>query len=436
MKLQLTVQDRPLTGTVTVPGDKSLAHRVALFGALAEGESVVGNYPDSGVTRAMRGALETLGVPSSLETNTFRIVGHGFRPFPNAGVTVDCGNSATTIRLLAGALAGTKSEATLDGSVGLRKRPMDRIAEPLRAMGASVETTRGCAPLRISPVPLHPIGYDLPQASAQVLSCLQLAALGTNGECRFTVPGPVRDHTARMLCAMGAEVQDDGETSFVQALGTFGPVSGRPYPMSLKPLRGVLPGDMSSAAFLFAAAAIVPGSRVTVCDVDVNPTRTGFLDLLAKMGAEVRYANPREELGEPVADVTVAARPLKGISVRGDVVVRAIDEFPAFAVVAACAEGATRVRDARELRYKETDRIAAICTQLKALGVKVSEEPDGFTVWGGTLKGGTAQAHGDHRLAMSMALLGLRAPVIVEGAEILNESFPSFVPTLQHLGVA
>ena len=421
MNLTVQMADRPLCGTVEVPGDKSLAHRAALFAALAEGVSEVSNYPDSGVTRAMRGALASLGVPSTLEGGVLRLSGNGLKPFPVSGAVAYCGNSATTIRLLAGAVAATGSTAVLDGSAGLRKRPMDRIIDPLRAMGAAVEGTPGvaadgravlCAPLSFRPAPLKGIDYALPVASAQVLSCLQIAALGATGESHFTVPGPVRDHTVRMLRAMGASVS---------------------CLTPLRPLKGRLPGDISSAAFLLAAAAIVPGSRITVKGIGVNPTRTGVLDALEKMGAKISLSAAREEMGEPVADVTLEAGPLKGIAIAGDLVVRAIDEIPVLAAVAAFAEGETVVREARELRYKETDRIAAIVAQLRALGVDISEQPDGFTIQGGTLTGGTARANGDHRLAMSMAICGLRAPVTVEGAEILDESFPSFLPTLASL---
>lgn len=425
MKLTLPCCARPLSGAVEVPGDKSLAHRAMLFASLAEGESEVRNYPDSGVTRAMRGALESLGVPSSLEAGVLRVKGNGFRPFPNAGATGHCGNSATTIRLMAGAVAGTGSSATLDGSAGLRRRPMNRVADPLRAMGAEIATDDGRAPLVFSAAGrLKPVDYAVPVASAQVLSCLQIAALGASGASRFTVPGPVRDHTARMLGSMGAEISSEGFVSTV-----------RPLARPLRSLHATLPGDISSATFLFAAAAIVPGSRITVTGIGVNPTRTGILDVLESMGAVVSLANARDEMGEPVADVTVAAAPLKAVEIKGDLVVRSIDEFPAIAAVAAFAEGVTVVREAKELRYKESDRIAAIVTQLRALGAEVDEFDDGFAVHGGTLTGGTAQANGDHRLAMSMALCGLRAPVSVEGAEILNESFPSFVPSLVALGV-
>lgn len=395
-----------------------------LFAALAEGETEVRNYPDSGVTRAMRGALASLGVPSTLEDGVLRVTGAGFRPFPNAGATAYCGNSATTIRLLAGAVAGTGSSATLDGSEGLRRRPMNRVADPLREMGVSISTADGRAPMTFAAADhVRAVDYTVPVASAQVLSCLQIAALGASGESHFTVPGPVRDHTERMLGSMGADISSTGFVSTV-----------RPLTRALAPLHATLPGDISSAAFLFAAAAIVPDSRITVTGIGVNPTRTGVLDVLAQMGAEVVYANARDEMGEPVADVTLAAAPLKGVEIRGDLVVRSIDEFPAIAAVAAFAAGETVVREAKELRYKESDRIAAIVSQLRALGADVEEFDDGFAVRGGTLKGGTARANGDHRLAMSMALCGLRAPVSVEGAEILNESFPSFVPTLVALG--
>lgn len=423
MDLRLTAASAPLRGSVAVPGDKSLAHRVALFAALAAGDTEVGNYPDSGVTRAMRRALEALGVPSSLDGDVLRLSGgRRFQP----GVVAYCGNSGTTFRLLAGALAATGTSATLDGSDGLRRRPMDRIAEPLRLMGADVSTSDGRAPLVFRPAPLHGIDYALPVASAQVLSCLQLAALGADGVSTFRVPGPVRDHTTRMLRAMGARIDEDGCATRVHPL---------PPSASLRPLCGTLPGDISSSAFILVAAAIVPGSRITVENVGVNPTRTGILDVLAEMGAVVSVENVRETFGEPVGDITLESAPLRGIDIGGDMVVRSIDEFPAIAVAAAFADGTTVVKDAEELRYKESDRIAAIVAQLRALGTDVTETPDGFSVRGGTVRGGTARANGDHRLAMSMALCGLRAaaPVTVQDAEILNESFPGFVSSLDSL---
>lgn len=422
MDLCLPMAQGPLDGAVTLAGDKSMAHRAALFAALAQGVSEIARYPDSGVTRAMRGALASLGVKTDWRDGVLRVEGQGFKPFPQAGAEAYCGHSATTIRLLAGALAATGSQAVLSGSAGLSKRPMDRIVEPLRAMGADIADTAGCAPLRIAPAALKGIDYAVPVASAQVLSCLQLAALGASGPSRFTVPGPVRDHTVRMLAAMGASIASEGSETRVEPLAA-----------PLRPLKGALPGDISSAAFLFVAAALVPGSRVTVRDVGVNPARTGCLDVLAAMGAHVTLANAREEMGEPVADVTLTAAPLKGVRCSGDVIVRAIDEWPALAAAAAFAEGDTVVREAAELRHKETDRIAAVVRQFRALGAEVEEFPDGFRIRGGTLAGGRAEAGGDHRLAMSLALLGLRKNVTVGGAEILEESFPGFAETLASL---
>lgn len=422
MELCLPAAVGPLCGRVAVPGDKSLAHRAALFAALAVGDSEVGNYPDSGVTRAMREALATLGTPSTLVDGVLRLSGGKWQD----ATLVYCGNSGTTFRLLAGALAATGTAAVLDGSEGLRRRPMGRIAAPLRLMGADVTTTDGHAPLVFRPTSLHGIDYTLPVASAQVLSCLQLAALGAEGVSTFRVPGPVRDHTTRMLRAMGARIEENGLTTRVHPLTAL---------ETLKPLKGVLPGDISSAAFLLVAAAIAPGSRITVANVGVNPTRTGILDVLSEMGASVDVSNIRDVFGEPTGDVTLTAAPLRGVTIGGDLVVRSIDEFPAIAVAAAFAEGITVVRDAEELRYKESDRIAAIVTQLRALGADVAEAPDGFTIRGGTVRGGTARANGDHRLAMSMALCGLRAPasVVVSGAEILAESFPEFTAKLAAL---
>ena len=314
MELSLPPAVNPLHGRVAVPGDKSLAHRAALFAALAVGNSEVGNYPDSGVTRAMRQALAALGVPSMLENGVLRLSG---RKWHNAA-TVYCGNSGTTFRLLAGALAATGTAAVLDGSEGLRRRPMERIAEPLLLMGADVTTTDGHAPLVFRPAFLRGIDYTLPVASAQVLSCLQLAALGAEGASTFRVPGPVRDHTTRMLCAMGARIEVDGPMTRVHPLRSL---------EILKPLKGALPGDISSAAFLLVAAAIVPGSRITVANVGLNPTRTGILDILSEMGASIDIANVRDVFGELAGDVTLAAAPLRGVTIGGDLVVRSIDEF-------------------------------------------------------------------------------------------------------------
>jgi 3-phosphoshikimate 1-carboxyvinyltransferase len=422
----------PLAGDILLPGDKSLSHRAALFAALAEGSSTIDRFLVSGVTRAMLDALTALGVAWSLDGTRLTVCGKGLRGFAPPLAPLFCGNSATTIRMLAGALAASGTPCTLDGSEGLRKRPMNRITEPLLAMRVPVATANGCAPLtldaRSESSPLHAMDYTLPVASAQVKSCLILAALAADGVTTLREPGPSRDHTERMLSAMGADIRTDE------------PLTIRVVPLTspLAPLSLELPGDISSAAFLLVAAALVPGSSIRIRDVGLNPTRTGILDVLTRMGARIAVENQRVAAGEPVGDILLTAAPLKGVSVSGDAVVRMIDEFPAFAIAACFADGATEVRDAEELRYKETDRISVMCGELKKLGVRLEERTDGFTIHGGTLTGGACEAHGDHRLAMSLALAGLAspAPVTVHHAEILDESFPDFIPQLRRLGAS
>ena len=414
----------PLTGDYRPEGDKSLSHRALLFAALAEGESVIRRFLVGGVTRAMLRCLRQLGVAWELDeaAHLLRVRGVGLRGLRAPAAPLDCGNSATTFRLLAGAVAGAGVPCVLDGSEGLRKRPMGRIVEPLRAMGADVEAVDGHAPLTFRPAPLHPLAYALPVASAQVKSCLILAALSADGPCAISEPGPSRDHTERMLAAMGAAIR----TLDPPAHGAV----VLPQTAPLRPLDLELPGDISSAAFLLVAATILPGSDLTLRQVGVNPTRTGILDALRAMGADITAANAATLAGEPVADLRVRAAPLRATDVSGDLVVRMIDEFPAFMIAAACAQGRTVVRDAAELRAKESDRIAIMARALRAIGVRVEEFPDGFAIDGtGAIAGGaTLDAHGDHRVAMSLALAGLvaREPVAIGGFGILTESFPDF----------
>lgn len=416
----------PLSGEVRVPGDKSLAHRALLFSALACGTSRITDFPDSGVTRAMMNALSALGIRVRLENKVLTVEGHGWRQFPNERVEVYCGNSATTLRLLAGAIVGTRSSATLTGSTGLCRRPMERIVAPLEQMGAKVCATNGCAPLEFAQsLRLNSINYTMPVASAQVKSCLILAALGAKGHTTITEPGPSRDHTELMLSAMGANISTCGHT-----------ITVAPLEKELSSLNGTLVGDISSAAFIFAAAAIVLGSCVTVRGICLNPTRIAFLEVLMRMGCNINIENESRSFGEAVGDVTLSAPDiLTAVDISGDEVVRMIDEFPAFAAVAAFAQGVSTVRDARELRFKESDRIAAIVNNLRELSVAVNEFEDGFEVIGGAVKGGTVNAGGDHRLAMSLALMGLasNSPVIVKGASILNESYPEFCSTITQL---
>lgn len=405
-----------------MPGDKSLSHRASLFAALADGESVIDRFLVSGVTRMMLNALTSLQIPWTLEGERLIVNGRGLQGLHKPAQPINCGNSATTIRLLAGALAAAGTPCVLDGSAGLRKRPMDRITEPLLLMNVPITATFGCAPLHLAKRdrmrPLQALTYTLPVASAQVKSCLMLAALAGDGCSVIREPGPSRDHTERMLKAMGADIRTSA-----------GAVEVRPLTRALSPLRMSLAGDISSAAFLLVAAAIVPGSSICIRDVGLNPTRTGILDALRMMGAAITIENERLVAGEPVGDIHLMSGPLHAITVSGDLVVRMIDEFPAFSIAACFAEGTTVVRDARELRYKETDRIAVLCGELHKLGVELEMFEDGFAIQGKTLKGGTGDGAGDHRIAMSLAIAGLASPepVIVQHAEILNESFPDFV---------
>ncbi|MBQ7190954.1 MAG: 3-phosphoshikimate 1-carboxyvinyltransferase [Kiritimatiellae bacterium] len=429
--MELTLHaKRKLEGEVSLPGDKSLSHRAALFAALADGVSEIDNFLDAGVTRAMLNALSAFGVRYELHGRHLTVCSHGLAGWREPQAPVFCGNSATTYRLLAGAVAASGLACTLDGSEGLRTRPMERIFQPLRQMGAGIESDNGRAPARFlarsREVPLRPIQSTLPVASAQVKSCLTIAALYADGESVLDEPGPSRDHTERMLRSMGAQVSSC-EGNRVRIAGGCVP---------LRPLRIDLPGDISSAAFLLTAAALVPGSSVRIRSVGVNPTRTGFLDALRAMGGSFTVENERVVCGEPVGDIRLTASPLSATEVSGDLVVRMIDEFPVFAALACGANGVTRVREAKELRYKESDRIAILCEGLKSLGATVEEFEDGFDLVGGTCRGGEVDAHGDHRLAMSFALLGLISPepVVVRHAEILNESFPEFLTDLQQIG--
>jgi 3-phosphoshikimate 1-carboxyvinyltransferase len=437
MKL-ITLPKNPLTGTVLLPGDKSVSHRAALFASLAYGESCIQNFLMSGVTRVMLDAIKALGVETQLNGKTLIVQGRGLGSFQPPAGELHCGNSATTLRLLAGALAGSGIAATLDGSAGLRKRPMNRIVQPLGEMGALIESAAGCAPLTLRPanLPLKAIRHTLPVASAQVKTSLLLAALSADGPTILREPDLSRDHTERMLRSMGVEVEseiveEDGRQFFQT---TLVPPN---HPLALKPLNLKLPGDFSTAAFLIVAALITPNSNITLRQVGLNSTRTGLLDVLIAMGADILITNQSTQSGEPVGDLIVRASRLRGTQVGGDQIVRMIDEFPAFAAAAAFAEGSSIVRDAGELRLKESDRISALCEEMRRLGVNIEEQTDGFTIKGGReVNGGLAHSHGDHRLAMSLSLIGMAAnqPVTVAEAEIISESFPEFSQTVQGLG--
>ena len=432
-----------------IPGDKSISHRAALLGAMTLGDCVYSNFLVSGVTRVILNALSGIGVTWELAGSSLQISGIGIRGIKNSQmadrekVHIDCGNSATSMRLLAGALPAMGITAVLDGSTGLRKRPMSRIVDPLTGMGVRISDTDGCAPLSIdlSEYPLKALNYKIPIASAQVKSCLLLAALAADGVTELIEPGPSRDHTERMLLGMGINVEKELRDRKEQVDGTqCKEYITRIQPSgntALNPISMSIPGDVSAAAFLIIAVLICPESEVKICGVGINPTRTGILDALIEMGADISKENEKEIGGEPAADICIKSSTLRGVRISGSTVVRMIDEFPIFAVAASFADGTTDISDASELRYKETDRISSLCKELTKIGVDVTEKQDGFRIQGRRPYGGTTiDPHGDHRLAMAFTIAGLASqnPIRVKNPEIMQESFPEFLPILIEFG--
>ncbi|MGF1506510.1 MAG: 3-phosphoshikimate 1-carboxyvinyltransferase, partial [Anaerolineae bacterium] len=378
----------------------------------------------AGVTLATRGAVRALGfdVLSEIESS-LRFQGGGLR---EPAAPLDCVNAGTCMRLLAGALVGQTFPSVLDGSPQLRRRPMARITGPLRAMGASISDTDGRAPLHIEPAPLHGHEHTLSVASAQVKSAILLAGLHAEGATVVHEPGPSRNHTEVMLQAIGADLKVDKHTVHLAA--------AQPR---LEPLELDVPGDISSAAFVLVAAACLPGSDVVIEHVGLNPTRTGILEVLARMGSDVASTEREESGGEPLGTLRIRGGDLSGVSLGGDLIVRAIDELPVIAVAAAQAAGETRITDAAELRVKEVDRIAVVAQELRKLGVQVSEQPDGLVVEGGhPLKGTAVDSHGDHRIGMMLAVAGLFAEgeTHIQNAGCIADSFPGFAATLAALG--
>ncbi len=419
-----------LGGRIEVPGDKSISHRALLLGAIAEGATRIQNVLPAADCLATLACVRALGVEVERLSETELVVqGRGLRGLMESKDVLDCAGSGTTMRLLAGILAGQSFYSVLTGNEQLRRRPMGRIAEPLRRMGATVlgRDDGRLPPLTILGGNLQGIEYRLPVASAQVKSAILLAGLYADGPTVIHEPGPARDHTERILAAMGANIQYP--ISNITGISLRGGTE-------LLPLDILVPGDISSAAYFIAGACLVPGPEVAVVGVGVNPTRTGFLDALREMGANILVENQHEVSGEPVADIVVRAGDLRGIEVRGDWVPRMIDEFPILAVVATQAQGTTVVSEAAELRVKETDRIANVAVELRKLGASIEERPDGFVVEGpARLVGAQVNSHGDHRLAMSLVIAGLVAEgeTTIEGTECIADSFPGFEEILRAL---
>ena len=414
-----------LCGSTSVPGDKSISHRALILGALAEGTTRVRGFLAGGDTLVTLGCVRGLGVPVDCQGDALTVDGPGMFGLTPPEAPLDCVNAGTAIRLLAGVLAGQSFPSALDGSEQLRRRPMVRVTDPLIAMGAQVTARDGRAPLGFAASNLRGIRYTLPVPSAQVKSCVLLAGLHADSPTTVIEPGPARDHTERMLRAMGATVCVEGNAVTVEP-GT-----------ALRPLDMTIPGDISSAAFLLVAGRIAGDGPLTVRGVGINPTRTGLLDILAAMGVEVVLERLRDEGGEPVADLVIMPGLLTGAEIGGDLIVRAIDEFPALMIAATQAEGETVVCDAAELRVKETDRIAVMTSELAKMGAEIEERADGFRVVGPQrLHGAVVDGHDDHRVAMALAAAGLVASgeTVVQGASCMADSFPGFVETLVGLG--
>jgi 3-phosphoshikimate 1-carboxyvinyltransferase len=427
---------RRLRGTIAIPGDKSISHRAVILNAVAEGNARITHFLTGADCLATIACMQALGVRIEREADSVWVYGAGLRRTRGGGGlqepddVLDCGNSGTTLRLLAGLLAGQDGLfAVLTGDRSLRGRPQQRIVAPLRALGAAIDGRQGGdrAPLAVRGASLKGGAYELPIASAQVKSALLLAALAGTGPLTLSGRTDGRDHTERMLAAMGIDI-----TIARGTITLYPPVHPvMPYPLSLR-----VPGDPSSAAFWWVAAAIHPDAELTTTGVCLNPTRTGALDVLRAMGAQVSITNERQEGSEPVGDVTVRSSALRGVAIGGALIPRLIDELPVLAVAAACAEGDTLIRDAQELRAKETDRIAMVAHGLGALGVAVEPTADGMGITGGRgLRGTTLASHGDHRLAMAWAIAGLAATgeTRIEGAEAVEVSYPEFWETLSSI---
>ncbi|MFO7681373.1 MAG: 3-phosphoshikimate 1-carboxyvinyltransferase [Chloroflexota bacterium] len=431
--LLIRPQKTPLTGVITVPGDKSISHRAIMLAALAEGKSIIRNWLPAGDTLSTLNAFQALGVVMDVDRHSptawnLVIEGRGLYGLQNPRHALDCRNAGTLMRLLAGIMAGQRFPSVLDGSEQLRKRPMRRVTEPLKQMGAKISAKEGKAPLSIEPAALKGTVYEMNVASAQVKSALLLAGLYAEGETRIYQPGPARDHTERMLNAVGVPVYSEGDWIIMP------PAAGE---RRLQAFNLTVPGDISSAAFPLVAAAIVPHSKVTITNVGYNDTRTGILDILRLMGAQFTTANERTTGGEPAVDLTFRFEELHAADIGGEVVVRAIDEFPILAVAATQAAGSTTVRDAAELRVKEVDRIGVLAAELAKMNIDMVERPDGFTLHGPKRPfSAEVDSHDDHRLGMALAVIGLvtHGDTLIHNARCVHDSFPGFVETMRALG--
>jgi 3-phosphoshikimate 1-carboxyvinyltransferase len=415
---------RPLRGRLRLPGDKSMSHRALMFAALAEGRSTITHLATGADVHATRVALEHLGIRIRTRAGAVIVDGPGAGAWSEPDVVLDCENSGTTMRVLAGILATRPFLSLLTGDASLRQRPMDRVVEPLRAMGAAIDGRQGGAraPLAIRGGPLRGMRHELPVASAQVKTALLLAGLHADGTTEVVSPGASRDHTERMLAAIGAPIECDGLSARVRA--------GAPAPFEID-----VPGDPSSAAFFVVAATITPGSDVVLEHVSCNPTRLGFVTVLQRMGADITLEPKGQQCGEPVGEMRVRSAPLSGTTIAGGEIPNVIDEIPALAVAAAFADGVTGISDAAELLVKESNRIGTLHEELTQLGVGVEARSDGLVIRGGRPRAGRLKSHGDHRVAMAAAVAAnaLEEPSTIRGWRAVSSSYPEFAAHLAAL---
>ena len=416
----------PLVGTLRMPGDKSISHRAVILGSLATGRTTLRGLLEANDVLSTISAFQAMGVSIHLSPGkNCQIVGVGLRGLQGPQSVLDFGNSGTSMRLLCGVLVGQTFRSTLTGDQSLLARPMERVTSPLESMGGSIRvSTGGVAPLYIEPVSrLNGIDYRMPIASAQVKSAILLAGLYARSRTIIKEEVPTRDHTERMLEGFGYPVNRHAGHTVLQPGG------------ALRAADLTIPGDFSSAAFFLVAATVVPGSRIELHGVGMNPTRTGLLEILKSMGAKIEINNSRTTAGEPIADLIVESSNLRGVAVPPALVSRTIDEFPALSIAAAHANGLTRISGAQELRFKESDRIATVVAGLRSVGIKVSEQSDGMVIAGGVIQEGTVDSRKDHRVAMAFAVAGATGVVRILNCANVVTSFPDFVKCSQRVGM-
>ena len=433
MKKRTIHPAKQLTGGVEPPGDKSISHRYAMIAALAEGPSELRHFAAAADCRSTLACMKALGAEVKIDKDTVRVTGHGLRGLKGTRRALDAENSGTTMRLLAGILAGQEFASQLTGDASLQKRPMKRVVGPLRQMGADIRAREdNFAPLEIRGGPLHAIDFKMPMASAQVKSAVLLAGLFAEGETIVTEPARTRDHTELALEEFGAPIEKSGKTIRIQGFAA-GNGSSKLQARSLD-----VPGDLSSAVFFIAAASLFPDSNLLIHNVGLNPTRTAILDVFASMGASLQMLSVRSAHGEIVGDLAVKGASLKGGVIEGDQIPLLIDELPMLAALGPYTEKGIEIRDAAELRVKESDRIAALAENLRRMGATVEERPDGLRVEGraaGKLRGAEIEPHGDHRIAMAFAIaaLGANGPTLIRDADCAGVSYPTFFDDLERV---